>query len=63
MENDPSKGAGCKIQCAAFKAGGDIHGSILCLLVYIVGCLCEIGGEALLLLLLLHRCKKREEED
>ena len=45
MENDPSKGAGCKVQCTAFKAGGDIHGSILCLLVYIVGCLCEIGGE------------------
>lgn len=45
VENDPSKGAGCKVQCTAFKAGGDIHGSILCLLVYIVGCLCEIGGE------------------
>ena len=45
VENDPSEGAGCKVQCAAFKAGRDIHGSVLCLLVYIVGCLCEIGGE------------------
>ena len=43
VENDPSKGAGCKIQCAAFKAGGDIHGSILCLLVYIVAA-SENGG-------------------
>mgnify|MGYP007066003117 CR=1 FL=1 len=40
-----AKGWMTKPSGTAFKAGGDIHGSILCLLVYIVGCLCEIGGE------------------